>query len=146
MADSNLILAFLVLIPRVSAGVRLIISDLELLIDEIPPAILPLGVRILDSLEKDPGAILMVEVVLLEGEHLALELLLQVPSLEVLLQVKEVFDVLIEDVDCSVLLLDYLVDLVGVEVGLSRGVLLVEQLLHILVASTPLPHLGLLHH
>lgn len=60
----------------------------------------------------------MVEVVLLEGEHLALELALQVPPLEVLLQVEEVLDVLVEDVDRSVLLLYYLVDLVGVEVGL----------------------------
>lgn len=60
----------------------------------------------------------MVEVVLLEGEHLALELALQVPPLEILLQVEEVLDVLVEDVDRSVLLLYYLVDLVGVEVGL----------------------------
>ena len=88
----------------------------------------------------------MVEVVLLEGEHLALELALQVPPLEVLLQVKEVLHVLVEDVDCSVLLLYYLVDLVGVEVGLRRGVLLVQQLLHVLVTRRPLPHLGLLSH
>lgn len=88
----------------------------------------------------------MVEVVLLEGEHLALELALQVPSLEVLLQVEEVLHVLVEDVDRSVLLLYYLVDLVGVEVGLRRGVLLVQQLLHVLVTRRPLPHLGLLSH
>lgn len=88
----------------------------------------------------------MVEVVLLEGEHLALELALQVPPLEVLLQVEEVLDVLVEDVDRSVLLLYYLVDLVGVEVGLRRGVLLVQQLLHVLVTRRHLPHLGLLSH
>ena len=88
----------------------------------------------------------MVEVVLLEGEHLALELALQVPPLEVLLQVEEVLDVLVEDVDRSVLLLYYLVDLVSVEVGLRRGVLLVQQLLHVLVTRTSLPHLGLLTH
>lgn len=88
----------------------------------------------------------MVEVVLLEGEHLALELALQVPPLEVLLQVEEVLDVLVEDVDRSVLLLYYLVDLVGVEVGLRRGVLLVQQLLHVLVTRTSLPHLALLSH
>jgi hypothetical protein len=45
-----------------------------------------------------------------------------------------------------VLLLYYLVDLVGVEVGLRRGVLLVQQLLHVLVTRTSLPHLALLSH
>lgn len=60
----------------------------------------------------------MVEVVLLESEHLTIKLLCLVPSLEIFLQIQHVLYVFIENVDIGPLFLDDLVDLIRVEVRL----------------------------
>jgi hypothetical protein len=73
----------------------------------------------------------MVVIVLLKGKHLIIEFPCLVPSFQIFLQIEKVLHIFIEDVDnCSPLLED-LVDLIGVEVGLRGGVLLVEGPLNV---------------
>lgn len=130
MGGGEVVLALLVFPLRVVvAGVGLLVHDLEPLVDQIAFLVLPLGVGLLDALDEDAGAVLVVEVVLFEGEHLVLELLGLVLPLQVLLDVQNVLDVLIEDVHAAPPLPDYLVYRVGIEVGLRGRKTVVQSLL-----------------
>lgn len=86
MTNSNIILALLVVHARVGvAGICFIIGHLQSFVNEISFLVLPLGIGLLDALEEDAWAILMVKIVLFESEHLVIELSHLVPPFQVLL-------------------------------------------------------------
>lgn len=86
MANSNIILAFLVVHARVGvAGICLIIDHFQSFVDEVSFFVLPFGIGFLDAFEEDAWAILMVKIVLFESEHLVIELPHVVPPFQVLL-------------------------------------------------------------
>ena len=100
-----------------AVGSALIKQMFQFFIDDIPLSILPFGINDLDSLHEDSGAVLMVEVVLLEGKHFVPELLALVEPLHILLLVDQVLNIL--EVGCPVgsLVPDEFVDGFAVEVG-----------------------------
>jgi hypothetical protein len=61
----------------------------------------------------------VIEVILLECKHLIIEFPCIIPPLKVLLQIKEILDIFIEDIDGGPFLLDYFVDFVGIKVRLG---------------------------
>jgi hypothetical protein len=86
VANSNIILALLVVHARVGvAGICLIICHFQSFVDEISFFVLPLGIGLLNALEEDAWAIMMVKIVLFESEHLVIELSQLVPPFQVLL-------------------------------------------------------------
>lgn len=115
---------------RVLTLIGLFVEDFEFFIDEVSFFILPASVWFFDAFNEYSGAVFMVEVVFLEREHLAIELLSLVPSFEVFFKIQQVLNIFIENVDIGPLFLDDLVDLVGVEVGLGGRKFIIQSFLH----------------
>jgi hypothetical protein len=98
---------------------RLIIEYFQLFIDNVPSAILPLGVNILNFLNKDARTILMIKVILLEGKHLALILMLLIEPFQIFFRITKKFSIFISDVYCRPSLFCYLCYYVRIVIGLG---------------------------
>jgi hypothetical protein len=132
VAQGHIVLALLIIESRISiARIRLIIGNFEPLINQVSFLILPLGVDLLNTLEEYAWTVLMVVVVFLEGEHLVVVLTHMIPPLQVFLEVQEVLHILIKDIHSRPPFAHDFVDLVGVEVGLRGGILLVKETLDV---------------
>lgn len=88
MTHGDVILTLLVIGLRICrAGVGLVVDEFEFFIDEISASVLPLGVALFDTFDEYARTVLVVEVVLLKGKHLVIELFALVPPLEIFLHV-----------------------------------------------------------
>ena len=99
MTNSNIILTLLIIHSRVTIiGICCIIDNFQSFVNEIAFLVLPLGIGLLDAFQKDAWAIVMVEIVLFECEHLVIVLSHVIPSFEVLFQIEQVLHILVQDI------------------------------------------------
>jgi len=85
VSSRHIILTLLILHVRRVTIVRLFVKQLQSFVDKVSLFVLPLGINVLESFHKNSRTVTVIEIILLKGEHLIIELFVLIPSFEILL-------------------------------------------------------------